>query len=267
MSSRRPCILEAGLRQEWQTHEPVNDARGRPKISDSGTSVSLGAVWEFSPDYFATLTASRSERLPAAQELYARGIHLATNTYECGMVAHPLTCGGPENNADIRTETSQNVGLSLRKAAGDATFEVSGFYNDVDNYIYARTLDQFEEFRLIKYTQSDARFTGVEAEATYRFTGNFSATIFGDYVRARLRQGENLPRIPAGRIGTRLNAGVGSYRGELEYSRVDRQNDVADFELATPGYNMLNLTLSYGATDGKGLSVYLRGTNLLNELV
>jgi iron complex outermembrane receptor protein len=30
---------------------------------------------------------------------------------------------------------------------------------------------------------------------------------------------------------------------------------------------MLNLTLSYGATDGKGLTVYLRGTNLLDELV
>jgi iron complex outermembrane receptor protein len=259
--------LEAGLRQEWQKHRPVNDERGRPEISDSGTSLSLGAVWEFSADYFATLSASRSERLPFAQELYARGIHLATNTYECGLVPHPLTCGGPENNADIRTETSQNVGLSLRKAAGDVTFEVGGFYNDVDDYIYARTLDQFEEFRLIKYTQADARFTGLEAEATYRFAGNLSATIFGDYVRAQLRGGEDLPRIPAARIGTRFNASVENYRGELEYFHVDQQNDIADYELPTPGYNMLNLTLSYGASDGEGLSVYLRGTNLLNELV
>lgn len=259
--------LEAGLRQEWEKHRPVNDERGRPEVSESGTSVSLGAVWELTPDYFLSFTGTRSQRLPHAQELYARGIHLATNTYECGLIPHPLTCGGLENNASFDTETSQNVGVSLRKEAGNFTFDVGGFYNRVDDYTYARTLDQFEEFRLIKYTQGDAEFSGFEAEATYRFTQNFGATVFGDYVRAKLREGENLPRIPAARVGTRLNAGFGNYRGELEYYHVDQQDDIAEYELQTPGYDMLNLTLSYGAADGKGLTVYLRGTNLLDELV
>ena len=258
--------FEAGVRQEWQKHRPVNDERGRPEASDSGTSVSLGAVWELTPDYFLNFTAARSERLPHAQELYARGIHLATNTYECGLVPHPLTCGGLENNAGFDTETSQNVGVSLRKDAGNVTFDVGGFYNRVDDYTYARTLDQFEEFRLIKYTQGDAEFSGFEAEATYRFTQNFDATMFGDYVRAKLRDGENLPRIPAARLGTRLNASFGNYRGELEYYHVDEQDDIAEHEVQTPGYDMLNLTLSYGAVDAKGLTVYLRGTNLLDEL-
>lgn len=259
--------FEVGARQEWLKHRPTNDPRDRPKFSDSATSVSAAAIWEVMPKYFLTLSGTRSERLPHAQELYARGIHLATNTFECGLVEHPLTCGGLENNADIETETSNNVELSLRKSAGNLTFTVGGFYNKVDDYIFARTLDQFEDFRLIKYTQRDATFKGLEAEASYRFTGNFSATVFGDYVRAKLDEGGNLPRIPAARYGVRLNANVGNYGGEVEFYRVDKQKDIADHEIETSGYNMLNFTVSYSLPGRVGYSVFLRGSNLLDEQV
>lgn len=259
--------FEIGARQEWQKHEPINDARGRPEFDDSATSVSAAAIWELVPDYSLTLSVARSERLPHAQELYARGIHLATNTYECGLVPHPLTCGGVENNASLETETSNNMELTLRKLVGDVTFSVGAFRNEIDDYIYARTLDQFEDFRLIKYTQADAEFTGVEAEATYRVNDGLSATVFGDYVRAELADGGgNLPRIPAARYGTRLNAQVRELAGELEFYRAQEQDDIADFEAVTPGYDMLNLTLSFSPAESS-YTVYLRGTNLLDEVV
>ena len=259
--------FEIGARQEWQKHEPIDDARGRPEFDDSATSLSAAAIWEFVPDYSLTLGLTHSERLPHAQELYARGIHLATNTYECGMVPHPLTCGGLANNAPIETERANNVELTLKKLVGDLTFSIGAFRNDIDDYIYARTLDQFEDFRLIKYTQDDAQFTGLEGEMTYRVNEAFSATVFGDYVRAELDDGSYLPRIPAARYGTRLNAGVGSLAGEIEYYRVDEQGDIADFESATPGYDMLNMTVSLSAGSDNGYVVYLRGTNLLDEAV
>ncbi|MDY6947620.1 MAG: TonB-dependent receptor [Pseudomonadota bacterium] len=259
--------LEFGGRQEWQKHSPTNDLRGRPEFDDSATSVSAAAIWEFVPDYSLTLSVTRSERLPHAQELYARGIHLATNTYECGLVPHPLTCGGLENNANLETETASNVELTLRRNVGDVTFALGAFRNDIDDYIYARTLDQFEDFRLIKYTQGDAEFTGAEAEATYRAGANLSVTVFGDYVRAELKDGGNLPRIPAARYGTRLNASLQALSGELEYYRVDAQDDIAGFETVTPGYDMLNLTLSCNVRGETGPTLYVRGTNLLDEVV
>jgi iron complex outermembrane receptor protein len=259
--------FELGARQEWQKHSPLDDSRGRPEFDDSATSVSAAAIWQFVPDYSLTLAVTRSERMPHAQELYARGIHLATNTYECGLVPHPLTCGGVENNAALETETSNNIELTLKKTVGDLTFSVGAFRNEIDDYIYARTLDQFEDFRLIKYTQGDAKFTGLEAETTYRFSENFSATLFGDYVRAELENGGDLPRIPASRYGTRLNANVRSLGAEIEYYRVNEQDDIADFESVTPGYDMLNLTLSYSPRGERGPSAYLRGTNLLDEIV
>jgi iron complex outermembrane receptor protein len=148
---------------------------------------------------------------------------------------------------------------------GDVTFAIGAFRNDIDDYIYARTLDQFEDFRLIKYTQGDAEFTGAEAEATYRVSDSLSATVFGDYVRAELKDGGNLPRIPASRYGTRLNAKVQAVSGELEYYRVNEQDDIAGFEALTPGYDMLNLTLSFNVLDETVM--YLRGSNLLDEVV
>jgi len=258
--------FELGARHEWQEHQPLDDVRNRPGFDDGATSLSAAAIWEFVPDYSLTLGVTHSERAPRPQELYADGIHLATNTYECGLLPDEFTCGGPANDAGLETETSQNVELTLEKVAGAFTFSVGAFHNEVDDYIYARTLDQFEDFRLVKYSQADAEFTGGEAELTYRFNDAFSATVFGDVVQAELVDGGNLPRIPASRYGTRLNAQSRGMGGELEFYRVTEQDEIADFEESTPGYDMLNLTLSFEPASGK-YSVYLRGTNLLDEVV
>lgn len=260
--------FELGARHEWLRHQPRNDSRKRPRFSDTATSFSGAAIWRFTPDYALSLSLARSQRLPHAQELYARGIHLATNTFECGLLPHPLTCGGRENNADIKVETSRSAELSLRRSEGPLTFSLGAFVNHADNYIYARTLDQHEDFRLIKYTQRDARFVGAEAEIGFAFSEHFHASLFGDHVRAKFEHnGGNLPRIPAWRAGTRLKGDWGGFGGELEYYHVARQNRVADFETSTPGYNMLNLGLSYRFGSAQQVSVHLRGNNLLNEQI
>src|SRR5690606_25040368 len=118
--------FELGARQDWQRISPEG---GQPRSSQSATSVSAAAIWDFAPQYAVALSWSRSQRLPTAQELYADGVHLATNTYEIG-------------NPDLGRETSHNIDLTLRKHAGDTTFSVSAFHNRVKNYIYANTLDQ-----------------------------------------------------------------------------------------------------------------------------
>lgn len=258
--------FELGARHEWLRHRPVNDSRNRPAFDDTATSYSAAAIWTFMPDTSLTFSASHSERLPHAQELYARGVHLATSTYECGLVPHPLTCGGAENNADYGKESSRNYELLLRRHAGDVTYSIGAFANNIDDYIFARTLDQYEDFRLIKYSQRDARFRGVEAEVTLRLTDAMSFTVFGDRVNARFSDGERVPRIPAARFGGRVNVGVGAFDGELELYHVARQDDIADFETVTPGHDMLNLTLNYRLPDAR-TRLFLRGSNLLDEQV
>ncbi|UIP21385.1 TonB-dependent receptor domain-containing protein [Achromobacter deleyi] len=244
--------FELGARQDWQRISPEG---GAPRNSLSGTSLSAAAIWDFAPQYSVALSLSRSQRLPTAQELYADGVHLATNTYELG-------------NADLTRETSHNIDLTLRKHSGDTTFSASVFHNRVKNYIYADTLDRYENFRLIEYTQRDAEFTGVEGELRHQFTPVFSAAVFGDYVRGKLTGGDgNLPRIPAARAGVRGNVKWEQWSGGVEYARVFAQKDIADYEESTPGYNMVNAVVAYrGQYGATGYEVYLRGTNLLNKL-
>ncbi|XID75737.1 TonB-dependent receptor domain-containing protein [Alkanindiges sp. WGS2144] len=255
--------FELGARHELQTIKPEttpqsSKAYSNQKFDDAATSASISATWEFVPDYALALSLAHSERMPQAQELYANGIHMATNTYELG-------------DADLKREKSNNIELSLRKTAGDATFALSAYHNRVDDYIYANTLDKFENFRLIQYTQSDAIFNGVEAETRYRFDDTYSGAVFGDYVRAKLDNGQDLPRIPAARLGARIQTSWealgGELGGALEYYHVFRQSDIADHETTTPGYNLINATLAYdGELDTlNSYRLYLQMNNLLDE--
>jgi iron complex outermembrane receptor protein len=258
--------FEAGARYDRQNHRPVDDARNRPSFSDSAFSYSAAAIWNISADTILSLTYAHAQRLPHAQELYARGIHVASNTYECGLIAHPLTCGGAANNQDISKETADNFELGLRKVEGPLTYSLSLFRNQVDNYIYARTLDQYEDFRLIKYTQRDAEFTGYEAEIGYRFNDALSASLFSDYVRVGLSVDDRLPRIPPRRIGGRVDTVLGNgYSAELEFYRAAKASRVASFETAQPAYDMLNLSANYSFGDSGRYNLFLRGSNLLDE--
>jgi len=247
--------FEAGLRHEWQDIKV--DAPGLRDTDARGTSASVGAVWKLAPEYSLRASLSRSHRLPTAEELYADGVHLATATYEVG-------------NQDLEKETSNNVDLTLRKFAGDTTFSVSAFHNRIDNYIYAHTLDNHEGFQLVEYTQRDATFTGLEGEIRQKLTPAISATVFGDYVRARFDEGEgsrNLPRIPASRIGVKLDGDWNQWHGMVELYRVGKQDKLAEYETETAGYNMLNIGTHYSTRiGGVPTQFYARLNNLTDEL-
>lgn len=242
--------LELGARQEWQA---IRTEDGR-EAEHSPFSISWAGIWRFRPGYSAAVSLSRAQRAPAAQELFARGIHLATNTFEIG-------------NPNLETETANALDLTVRKTEGATRFSIGVFRNQIDDYIFADTLDRFEDFRLIRYDQRDARFTGIDGWIRHQITPEIGLALFGDYVRAKFSGGGNLPRIPSGRLGVRADARSGPLFGELEYYRVFEQDRIADFETATPGYDMVNVTLAWrvplGQVEGE---LFVRGTNLLDEL-
>lgn len=248
--------FEAGARHEWQDIRV--DSATQNDTDARGTSVALGAVWKFQPQYSLRAGIARSHRLPSAEELYADGVHLATATYEIG-------------NAKLGKETSNNIDVTLRKFEGDTTFSLSAFHNRVDNYIYAHTLDKHEGFQLVEYAQRDATFTGLEGELRHKFSTVVEGTLFGDYVRARFdgagAGSRNIPRIPPHRIGVRLNADWQAWHGMVELVRVGKQDKVAEFEAPTGGYHLLNLGTHYTTRiGGVPAQLYARINNLTNEL-
>jgi iron complex outermembrane receptor protein len=244
--------FELGARYDWKKLRPEG---GQPHASFDAASVSGAAIWTLAPQYALSLSLSHSHRLPNAQELYANGVHLASNTLERG-------------NPNLGKETSSNIDLTLRKHAGSLQFSLGVFHNQVKNYIYAQTTDQVEGFRLIDYRQQDARFNGVEGRVDYAFSPSLSAGVFGDAVRGKLTGGAgNLPRIPSARAGVRGQYKWGRWAGQAELYRVLRQERVASFEQKTPGYTMMNMSLSYsGSLGAADYMVYLRVSNLFNQL-
>lgn len=244
--------FEGALRHDRQSAEAQTSQIER---SHHGTSASLGAVWKFTPGYSVGATFTRASRAPAAEELYARGLHLATSTYERG-------------DKDLRPEISKNIDLTLRKTSGDTTFGVSVFRNHISHYIYGRTLDALNGLQLLQYSQANATFTGLEGQVRQRITRHAGVTLFGDTVRARLSGGGLLPRIPATRAGVRLDAQWHAWEGQVEWLQVARQNRTAAFETATPGYGMLNLGLSYsgGQSGSTPWQLYAKANNLTDRL-
>ncbi len=247
-----PVRFELAARQEWQKIETTlsREANHRP------FSVSGAAVWDIGGDYSVALSLARSQRAPNVQELYARGVHLATNTYEIGT-------------ATLGKETSKSIDLTLRKTSGDTTFTIGAYHQDFDDYIFADTIDQFEDFRLVRYTAADAKFTGIDGEIRHQFSPDFAVAAFGDYVRAKLQDGlGNLPRIPAGRLGASAEGNWGPFSADLEYYHVFERDRIAAFESRTSGYDMLNATFAYRVafSPKAEAELFVRATNLTNEL-
>lgn len=181
------------------------------------------------------------------------------------MWATPIYDKGPV------IEKANSANLTLRKALGDTTLKVSTLYSDIENCVFGRLLDRDEErdFKLMLYYPSDVVFTGINGQVTQQLSYNTSITLFGDYVHADLKsEDDELPRTSPGRLGSRYNWESGPLSAELEYYRTFAQNTYAEYETRTSGYNVVNATLSYrfDLENDQSAMVYLRGTNLTNEL-
>ncbi len=191
-----------------------------------------------------------------AEELYANGPHAASRTVEIG-------------NDRLKKETSYNVDLGLHKILGPVTFDLSVFQNRINDYIHGADTGERpgSGYRVIEYRQQDAVFRGAEAQVSYHFNSGLTASLFGDHVRGKLRNGNgDLARIPADRLGLRLQHGfTDRLDGNLSLYRVMQQTHVADYENKTSGYNMLNASLAYsGQYNDTNYTLYVRGDNLFD---
>lgn len=232
------------------------DDSSKKDFDGSAFSVSGAANWEFAPNYKLSLVTSHQERLPLAQELYADGGHFATNTYELG-------------NDQLSKEKSNNVELGFHYDDNTFDYHVHVYHNWFDDYIYAQTLDRYKDFRLVQYAQDKARFYGAEAEAGYQISPIYKLGVFGDYVRGKI-DNKNAPCVPAGRLGTKVNADFDDgFSGSVEYYHVFQQDKIAAYETDTRSYNMLNLGVAYSGNYGNvsDYRVFLNANNLLDDQV
>ncbi|MBB1298704.1 TonB-dependent receptor [Pseudoalteromonas sp. SR41-7] len=247
-------------------------------------SLSAGVVWDFTSNYNLGLSVSRSERAPSASELLSFGPHIGTGTYEVGALFDLDEDGHLGlSSQTIDLETANNIDLTLRKTQGDVGFILNAFYNQVDNYYYqidtglfaesghdhgdeeegADEHDHSSELPVYLFKTDDVILHGFEAQIAWQLTDEFKVDLFSDYVRARLKDGGDLPRTPPLRFGSELSYQTDKLSAHIHVTRYQKQDRTAPQETTTDSYTLVDASISYDLSVlNQDMSVYLRGTNL-----
>ncbi len=234
------------------------DAVGVGSTSHDGISGSAGFVWEASDDWSVAASLSRSVKLPALEELFANGAHIATQSFEIG-------------DPNLTEEVGTGLDLSLRKTRGRLTGELTLFRQDFSDFVFqAFTDDEEDGLPVVLFAQEDAEFQGAELTARYelfeRDGHHLHLRVVGDVVDAELDAGGHLPRIPPLSLGAGLHYHSERWNAMAEVRWTDDQDDVATMETPTEGYTFVNASLGYRFLfGGQILDLMLRGRNLTDE--
>jgi iron complex outermembrane recepter protein len=238
-------------------------------------SGSIGFLYDLPLGVVARLTGQHVERAPDATELFYKGPHDSTQTFEIGTPGLIIEQG---NTAEV----------GFKRAKGDFRFDVSAYYTDFKNFIFKRftgakcdtdfascavggtgPLDQ------IIYSQKDATFIGAEVLAEQDI-GHIWHGVWGiegqyDFVHATFSDGTFVPKMPPHRLGGGIYYRDTNWFARLFLLHAFAQNEFAAFDTPTPGYNLLNAEVRYTfKLDQPGsvvpeMTIGLRGENLLND--
>lgn len=238
-------------------------------------SGSVGLIQSLPGELVASITTQYVERAPKPAELFSRGAHDATATFDIG-------------NPDLTIETAKSVEVGLRRATGPFRFEATAYYTRFTNFIYRRLTGVMcdndfascgnpgAELNQAVYSQKDAVFRGGEFQSQLDI-GPLNGGIWGvenqfDVVRATFTDGTNVPRIPPVRAGGGLFWRDANWLMRVNLLHAFAHIDIAPIaETPTAGYNLLKAEISYKTKldpswfGAREMTVGLVGNNLLNE--
>ena len=273
-------VDSTGKRLSGQDHGGIHDFTAYTS-NFSGLSASFGATYDITNVFYAKANISRGYRAPTAAESGANGIHDGTPFYEIG-------------DHNLKPESSLQADVSLGANSKDVWFEVTGFVNSINNYIFAEKLHSqlggdsvrndpalaLAPGPAFKYVQGNAILSGGEVVLNIRprnlkwlnFDNSFS------YVSAvQSKQPDStkyLPYTPPPKYRTELKfiytKGKAIKNAYLKIG-VDyyfEQNKIYykyGNETITPAYTLLNAGIGGDVCSTKGVtlfSFYVYGSNL-----
>ncbi len=263
--------LQGGLRYDYR-----NLSTNAYEIEDHNTTEVVDGVdntygnFTFSLGYKTNLfnfittriNLASGYRAPNLAELTSYGVHHGTNRFEIG-------------NPDLKSEQNLQTDISLGYNSEHLEVYANGFYNHINNYIYAAPTGDMEDgYPVYAYIQNNAKLYGGELGIHYHphpidwlhLESSFET------VTGKKDNGDYLPLIPA-------NKWANTFRGEFQinnnikdlYAAINvdsyfSQNKVSNFEEKTDGYQLVNLR--FGSTFSlkkSAIKVKLSLNNLLNK--
>lgn len=232
-------------------------------------SASIGAIIDTGARHHVRTSLTRAERAPSTEQLYAFGRHSAADTFEVG-------------DPDLRKETYLNMELGFERHTGALRYDVTAFYNRVDDFIVFQGVPAEDGGRqrvdgegnpdpdgeqLVFNDQADAEFYGLELGAQQDLdVVGVPVTLrgTGDLVRGRFRDGGDLPLMTPPRLGVGVDARYGEFDVSVDYRRVFQQTRIGDAEERTDGYDQVGFDVGWRPAQAPGLRAFIRGRNLTN---
>ncbi len=277
--------LEAGLRYDYRYFDAAGYRYDYSRLNENNgfdlnyfnsnrqfhnLSGTLGVVWHFSDQLDFRSNLGLAWRAPAANELYADGVHHGSAIYEIG---NP-DMQGEQGYKWINSLTFSNERVNLN-------LDVYGQY--VNNYIFSNpSPDSVRStirgtFPVFRYMQTDALFWGADFSATVRVLDQLDYSANISLVRARDVSNDTfLPYIPSDRIDHHLrytfrNNGKWTkpffQLGHRFVAEQKRYEPGSDYTPPPPAYHLLEASAGVGYDlGGQKLGLNVSAYNLTNEL-
>lgn len=268
--ARGPLRLEAGARIEFaRLHAGTDEVLaaepdGDPEVGAipltrrfTPVSLSAGGNYDVGGGWRAGLALSHSERAPSIDELFSKGPHGGSQTFNVG-------------DPDLSMEKSNGIELSLVQLRGPIHVRGSLYYSRFTNFLYqAPTGEIADDLPLYEYFEGKAQYYGFEVEADARLGRalgiNWGSEFVADAVRATIKDFGPAPQIPPFRVLGAITGARGQFDGRLEIERVWAQRRNAVNETPTPGFTMVNASVDWHPLEDRPeLTLSLQGNNLFD---
>ena len=231
-----PAKIEWGLRYDWTLADPleedpdsdIGEIRDRSFHSLSG---SLGVLYNHPSGLTLGASAVRAVRTPDVNELYSEGPHLAAYAFEVG-------------NDSLQGEIGRGLDVFARFESDRMRAEVTGFYNDIKDYVYGEDTGRYSRvfpLRIYQFRGNDAVFRGFEAGLDVDVGRGLVIEAVASSVSGSLKDtAQALPLVPPlkGHVALKYERALWFIRGEAEMAA--RQDRIGEFETATDGYVVYN---------------------------
>ncbi len=231
--------FQGGLRYDFRHIQ--TDAETDKAATDNyyrNVSFSSGATYQLHPDLLLRLNFASAHRTPNIAELTQNGLHGAY--YERG-------------NANLSSQYNFEPDLSLHYHTKNFIYEISGYYNQIYDYIYLGKTTELtaDNIAIYEYMQTDARITGFEIGTKYQPVSYIRLHADYAFINAKQENGDYLPFIPQNKLkfGFKLLskkllfADNPFFSADMIYA--SEQNHPANFETETPAYNIVNLSFGF----------------------
>ncbi len=262
------AIIEAGIRYDHRNvvvpehYAGIGNNTLMPRLEKNfnNISASVGTTIHFNGKMLLRFNLASAFRSPNIAELTQNGMH--GNRYDIG-------------NANLKNQQNLEADLGFHLHTTYTTFEISGFYNYIDNYIFlSPTADTIADgTKLYRYEQTPSHLLGGEIGIHVHpvsidwlhLKANYA------YIYAQKNSGGYLPLIPANKLHFEVMLRKNKWKVwrtsffKISCDYVFAQNHVADFETATPGYFLINAGIGTDLKVKRQIfSFSLMATNLLD---